>query len=96
MHLKIDVEKNTLLGASWASLGLSWPSFGSLLAFPLAIQILPEGALWLPVVPKNLPSGSKRAPGPSRDAFLTIFSEFGDHFFIQNCNFHFVCGAVFG
>ena len=82
MHLKIDIEKNTILGASWASLGLSWPSFGTLLASPLAIQIVPEAVLWPPVVPKDLPRGPKRAPGPSRDAFWTNFSHCGGPFWI--------------
>ena len=80
MHLKIDIEKNTLLAASWASLGLSRPPFGTLLASPLAIKILPEAVLWPPVVLKDLPRGPKRASGPSRDAFLIHFSHFGDTF----------------
>ena len=57
------------MGGSWASLGASRPPFGTLLASPLAIKILPESILWLPFVPKDLPREPKRAPGPPRDAF---------------------------
>ena len=88
--------QKALWGGSWASLGLSRPPFGTLLASPLAIQIVPEAAIWQPVVPKDLPRGSKRAPGHSRDAFLTDFSHFGDRFWIQKCDFQPVLSAVFG
>ena len=94
MHVKIDIEKNTILGASWASLGLSQPPVGTLLASPWAVQIVPEVVLWPPVVPKDLPRGPKRAPGPSRDAFLAVFSHFWDPFLTQNCDFHLVSGPV--
>ena len=57
------------MGGSWASLGASRPPFGTFLASPLAIKILPESILWLPFVPKDLPREPKRAPGPPRDAF---------------------------